>query len=128
MKRLLAPDGLPPPAAAYHHGVLLSGARELLFLSGQVGEAPDGSLSPDFTEQAKQAWANVQRLLDDAGLTVADIVKVTSYLVDRRHIAAYQAVHEAATAGHRPPWTLILVAGLGSEGYLVEVDVTAAKA
>ena len=128
MRRVLSPAGLAPPAASYHHGLLVSGTREALYLSGQLGLAPDGSLAPDFAAQAEQAWANVHRLLDDAGLSVADIVKVTSYLVDRAHIPAYEAAHEAATGGHKPPWTLVLVAGLGSEEYLVEIDVTAVRA
>jgi len=127
MKRIIDPGGIAPPASAYKHGVLTEPVTALLTLSGQLGEAPDGTCPPDATAQARLAWANVLRLLDEAGMGVADIVKVTSYLVGEETIAPYVAVHKDVTGAHEPPWTLVVVAALGDPGYLVEVDVTAAR-
>ena len=127
MGRIIAPQNMPKPASAYHHGVLVTSPQQTLHLAGQMGEYPDGTISPHIAAQAEQAWANIKTLLHEADMTVADIVKVTSYIVGRENIEAYVDRHREEVGQHLPPWTLILVAGLGSPDYLVEVDVTAAR-
>ena len=47
-------------------------------------------------------------------MAVGDIVKITSYIVGRENIRPYVAVHRDEVGEHLPPWTLVLVAGLGS--------------
>ena len=127
MGRIIAPDNMPKPASAYHHGLLVTAPQQTLYLAGQMGEYPDGTLSAGIDAQAEQAWANIKTLLHDADMTVANIVKVTSYIVGRENIEAYVSRHRQEVGEHLPPWTLILVAGLGSPDYLVEVDATAAR-
>ena len=127
MRKIIASNDVPKPASAYHHGLLVTSPQQTLYLAGQLGERPDGSISERFDEQAEQAWANVKILLAEAGMSVADIVKVTSYIVGRDNIGAYVEQHREEVGGHLPPWTLILVDGLGSPSYQVEIDVTAAK-
>ncbi|MEM7424580.1 MAG: RidA family protein [Pseudomonadota bacterium] len=127
MKKIIAPTGMPPPASHYDHGVLVPAPRETLYLAGQLGTRPDGTISGTFEEQAQQAWRNVLLLLDEAQMSVGDIVKVTSFLVHREHVEAYVACHKDAVGDHKPPWTLLIVAGLGSPDYLVELDVTAVR-
>jgi enamine deaminase RidA (YjgF/YER057c/UK114 family) len=127
MRKVIAPANMPAPASAYHHGLLVTAPQQTLYLSGQLGETPDGAISEQFDHQAAQAWANVMVLLAEAAMSVADIVKVTSYIVGREHIPAYVERHRREVGEHLPPWTLILVEGLGRPEYLVEIDVTAAK-
>jgi enamine deaminase RidA (YjgF/YER057c/UK114 family) len=125
MRKILNPVGIAPPAADYHHALLIERPTRQLHMAGQLGERADGSISDDFSEQARQAWINIKAILAEGGMSVADIVKITSYIVGRQHIQAYEDVHRAEVGGHRPPWTLILVAGLGSAKYLVEIEATA---
>ena len=127
MRKVITSSNVPKPASAYHHGVLITSPQQTLYLSGQLGEHIDGSISDDFGDQAEQAWANVKVLLAEADMSVADIVKVTSYIVGRDNIPAYVERHREEVGDILPPWTLILVDGLGSANYLVEIDVTAAK-
>jgi 2-iminobutanoate/2-iminopropanoate deaminase len=127
MRKILNPAGIAPPAADYHHALLIERPTRELHMAGQLGERADGSISNDFSEQARQAWINIKAILAEGGMSVADIVKVTSYIVGREHIRAYEDVHRAAVGEHQPPWTLILVAGLGSSTYLVEVEATAVQ-
>jgi len=127
MRKIITSNNVPKPASAYHHGVLITSPRQTLYLAGQLGERPDGSISTGFGDQTAQAWANVKALLAEADMSVADVVKVTSYIVGRDNIPAYVDCHREEVGDILPPWTLILVDGLGSADYLVEIDVTAAK-
>jgi enamine deaminase RidA (YjgF/YER057c/UK114 family) len=96
-------------------------------MAGQLGERPDGTISDDFTEQARQIWSNIKTILNEAEMDIGDIVKVVSYLVGERNIRPYVAAHCEALGSHLPPWTLVVVAALGSPKYLVEVEALAAR-
>ena len=127
MKRLINPAGIAKPASSYNHAVLVERPERTLFMSGQLGERTDGSISEDFSEQARQIWVNIGALLAEAGMEIADLVKVVSYIVGEQHIQPYVSVHREIVGAHRPPWTLVLVAGLGSSRYLVEVEAVAMR-
>jgi enamine deaminase RidA (YjgF/YER057c/UK114 family) len=55
---------------------------DLLFVSGQVGSRPDGSPEPDFEDQVRRAFANLEATLAAGGCTFDDIVDVTSFHTD----------------------------------------------
>jgi 2-iminobutanoate/2-iminopropanoate deaminase len=127
MRRVIHPDGIAKPASAYNHAVLVERPQRTLYLSGQIGERPDGSIAADFTEQARQTWANIRAILAAGGMGIADLVKLTSYVVGREHVRPYCEVHREEVGGLLPPWTLVLVAGLGRAQYLVEVEAIAVQ-
>jgi hypothetical protein len=56
MRKLINPDAIARPASAYNHAMLIERPARMLYLSGQIGERPDGSISEDFGEQAQRAW------------------------------------------------------------------------
>ncbi|HEX4572497.1 MAG TPA: RidA family protein [Dongiaceae bacterium] len=119
-KRVIKPGGIAAPASAYNHAVLVERPARTLYLSGQIGERPDGGIASDFTEQARQTWADIQAILAAGGVNIADLVKRTSYVVGREHVRPYYG-------GVLPPWTLVLVAGLGRPQYLIEVEAIAVQ-
>lgn len=127
MRKIIAPTNMPPPASHYHHGILVSGELQTLYLSGQLGEYADGTISGTIEDQAKQAWRNVKLLLAEAEMSVSDITKVTSYIVGRDNIDAYVKRHRIEVRENMPPWTLLVVEGLGHPEYLVEIDVIASR-
>ena len=53
-----------------------------LFVSGQVGSLDDGSPEPDLQSQVRQAFDNLNGVLQAAGCTFADVVDVTVFIVD----------------------------------------------
>ncbi|MDF1794366.1 MAG: RidA family protein [Thalassobaculaceae bacterium] len=127
MKRVINPHAIAPPASAYNHGLLTKPVAALLTLSGQLGEAPDGTCLAGATDQARQAWENIRAILTEADMGLEDVAKVTSYIVGQENITAYVAVHKEVMGDLLPPWTLVVVAALGRPEYLIEVDVTAAR-
>jgi enamine deaminase RidA (YjgF/YER057c/UK114 family) len=123
MKHLITPASIAAPASSYNHAVLVRNPESTLYMAGQLGERPDGTISDDFTEQAR----HIKTILSEAKMDIGDIVKVVSYLVGERHIRPYVAAHREALGPHLPPWTLVVVAALGSPKYLVEVEAVAAR-
>jgi enamine deaminase RidA (YjgF/YER057c/UK114 family) len=127
MYKVIDPEGIAPPASAYHHAFHVTNVSEWMFLSGQLGDRADGQPIGDAEAQARQAWKNVEAILAKANMGFSNIVKVTSYIVGEENINAYVAVHRELHGDRRPPWTLVVVAALGEPTYLIEVDVQAAK-
>ena len=123
--RPLTGDGSPPVEGSYPQAVETTGATRWLHLSGQIPVAPDGSLAPDFRGQCEQVWANLETQLAAAGMTLDNLVKVTTFLSDRRFAMENRAVRIARLAGRRPALTVI-VTGLFDEAWLVEIEAVAA--
>ena len=53
-----------------------------LFVSGQVGSRPDGSVEPDLEKQVRLAFDNLNAILVAAGCTFVDVIDVTVFIVD----------------------------------------------
>jgi len=121
------PTTLHAPLAAYTHQVEVSGSQRWLILSGQVGMQPDGSLPPDVASQFEIALDNILRNLEAAGMGVADLVKLTIYLVDPMDGAQRRQVLSALLGDHAPCMTLIYVAALASPALKVEIDAWGCK-
>lgn len=100
-----APNG-PPVAAPYSHAVA---AGNLLFVSGQVAIAPDGSgpQCGSFEEEARLALSNLRAILEDAGSGLEHVVKVTVFLADINQFAALNAVYKEFFGSDFPARTCI---------------------
>lgn len=125
------PAGLYDPAPnGYSHLASVQGARRWLLVAGQGGETADGTLSPDFRVQVRQALANLKTALASAGAGSRDVAKLTVLIVDhdeaRLHVFGAELV--AAFDGHKPACTLIPVPRLALDGMLFEVEAIAALA
>ncbi len=81
MNREIAPSTIAPPAANYAHAVLSEGASRLLHTAGVVPIGVDGQVPPSIDEQAEVVWANIAAILDEAGMSLDDVVSVTTYVV-----------------------------------------------
>jgi 2-iminobutanoate/2-iminopropanoate deaminase len=113
--------------SAYSHAIELPPGARVIYISGQVGAAPDGTMPTDFAGQAEQAFQNLGAVLAAAGMTREDLVKVNSYLVRREDLDAYRAIRSRFYGGVRPASTLLLISGLAREGGLIEIEAVAAK-
>ena len=123
--RPLTGDGSPPVEGAYPQAVEVTGPGRWLYLSGQIPLAPDGSLAADFTGQCEQVWDNIETQLAAAGMTLDNLVKVTTFLSDRRYALENREVRVRRLAGRQPALTVI-VTGIFDEAWLVEIEAVAA--
>lgn len=116
---------LDPQPRSYAQGVLVTGAERTLFISGQVPEAPDGTVPDDFDAQCRQAWRNVLTVLRDAGMTERNLVKVVIFLSDRQYREANARIRHEVLGDHSPALTIVIT-GIYDEAWLLEIEAVAA--
>jgi enamine deaminase RidA (YjgF/YER057c/UK114 family) len=128
--RSLAPPSIAPPFAAYAHGVEVPPGARLVVTSGQLALAPDGSVPEGAEAQAGLCFRNCAAILAEAGMTPADVIRINAFVTDRAHMAGYMAARDAWLQGvtRLPASTLVIVSGFTRPEFVVEVEVTAAKA
>ncbi|WP_299887992.1 RidA family protein [uncultured Ruegeria sp.] len=125
IRQINAEDG-PGAVGAYAQAVEVTGTTRRLYVSGQAPITADGTLPETFEEQAKTVWTNILAQLHAADMTAQNIVKATTFLVDRRHREANRDIRMAMLGGHTFALTVVL-AGMFEDGWLLEVDAIAEK-
>ena len=128
MKTPRNPDTVHAPLGRYVHQIEVAGESRMLFLAGQVGMRPDGSVPEDAVEQLGAALENILRNLEAAGFEPTDLTKLTTYVVGEMDAAGRRAQLDRLLGAHVPTSTLVYVAGLASPAYKVEVDAWATRA
>lgn len=121
----IGPPATPPPGGHYSPATAW---RDLVFISGQLPIAADGSITAasDFAAQAHQALANLLAVAQAAGADPGSILKVTVYVVGIEHWPAFDAVYAELFGDARPARAVVPVPEL-HHGYLVEVDAIAVR-
>ena len=125
MFQFISPNPDSDSKLAYSQGVLTTGQMRTLYVAGQVGVAPDGSVSPSFEGQVRQAWANVLGVLAASNMEVTDLVKVSAFLTSPDNYAAYAAIRGEFLGDHKPASTLLVVSALARPGWMFEVEAIA---
>ena len=125
--RLFNPPQIAPPAATYSHGVEISPNARWLYVAGQVGTKPDGTIGADIEGQAEQAWRNVLAILEGGGMGVENLVTVTSFLTRPQDVPAYAKVRDRFLGNMRPATTMVVVQALARPAFLIEVEAVATK-
>lgn len=124
LRPLSAADG-PAVQGSYPGAVEVTGATRWLFLSGQIPADATGVVPTDFEGQCVRAWANVEAQLAAAGITLDNLVKVTTYLADRADAGVNRAVRLRVLDGRQPALTVIIT-DLFEPGWRVEIEAVAA--
>jgi 2-iminobutanoate/2-iminopropanoate deaminase len=121
----VSPPGMYVPSS-YSHGMW---AGDTLYVAGQVARDAEGMLvgPDDAIAQVRQVYDNLGRVLAAAGLEPADVVKVTTYLVDPHDSRVVTEERLRFFGEHRPPHTGLVVAALGSPEVRLEVEVVAVR-
>ena len=96
-----------------------------LFVSGQVGSRPDGTPEPDLNDQVRQAFANLNAILQAAGCSFDDVVDTAYFMVDpdRTLETIWPVVQEYLGPGPHPALTATGVTWLS--GFRFEIKVVA---
>ncbi|MEK1892256.1 MAG: RidA family protein [Rhizobium sp.] len=127
MKSVFNPPSVRKPFGNYNHGLLVPPGASLLVTSGQLGIGVDDVIPNDVTAQAELCFKAIDAILDEAGMTFADVIRISGFVTKREDFAAYMAVRDRYTLDPKPVSTLIVVGGFTQPEFLVEVEVTAAK-
>jgi 2-iminobutanoate/2-iminopropanoate deaminase len=116
-------DQAPQPVGHYSQAIR---ADELIFVSGQLPVALDGSVASDapFVEQARLAITNVLSIVRAAGSDRDHIVKITAYIVGMANWTAFNRIYAELMDSAKPARTVVPVLEL-HHGCLVEVDAIA---
>ena len=114
-------EGLAPPISHYCDAVRFG---DLLFISGIPPTDAKGNVvgGEDVAAQARQVFVNMKAVLDAAGSTFADILKVTVYLLDVDDRRKINPVRQEFFGAARPASTLIGVRELAIPGMKVEIE------
>ena len=122
----------PQPLGAYSVGMSVSPGK-LVYVAGQVSVDSSGNLvgKGDVVAQTRQALENIGHVLAAAGASFSDVVEFTTYVVGRPSVQGYiqgrsEVYPDMYPDGDFPPNTLLVVAGLVNEDFLVEIKAVAA--
>jgi enamine deaminase RidA (YjgF/YER057c/UK114 family) len=128
---IVNPAGLHDPVPfGYSHTVAIPAGTELVLVAGQYGSNTDGEVvSPDFTEQVRQAFRNLSVALAAHGLDLGHVVQLRTYVVnpDFDKLGAIAQAVQGGCGAAPPTQTVIGVAGLAMPDILFEVEALAAR-
>src|SRR4051812_45174478 len=116
-------------AFGFSQAVDVAGASHVLLCSGQTATGDDGSppTTADMGKQVEQALSNLTTVLGAAGMTMADVVKLTIYPPDVDELLAAYGTASEFLGDTLPAMTLIGVARLAFPELKVKIEATAAK-
>src|SRR5262245_53602211 len=119
-------DGVYPATSDYVHALEVRAPSRFLFVSGTMGLDPTGVAGSSLTEQLDLVWSNLSAILASAGMTVDNIVRLTSYLRDTSYAGPNAAARNAALGGRLIPTTAIVTQTLADD-WLIELEIIAAE-
>jgi enamine deaminase RidA (YjgF/YER057c/UK114 family) len=124
--KFINPRDVHAPVGPYSHTAIVPSGTELIFIAGQVGMRPDGSVPNAFAEQAELTFENVRACLAAHGLGVEAVVRLGVFVLPGQDFAVLRAVRERHFGAHRPASTTVYVPQLASPKFLLEVEAVAA--
>jgi 2-iminobutanoate/2-iminopropanoate deaminase len=122
----ITPAGIRPPFARYSYGVEIPAGYRILICSGQLGVSADDAIPSSVEAQTHLCFKNIAAVLDDAGMSLNDLVRINAYVVSRDNLRGYMSVRDQYIGDPPPASTLMIVSGFSRPEFLVEVEVIAA--
>lgn len=123
---MITPGPIVPDGGGYRHSYEIAAPARMVYVSGQIPVAPDGTLADAFAEQCRQVWANLAAALAPHGMGLSDLIKVTTFLSDRAYRAENSAIRREVLGDHAPALTVIIT-GIYDESWLLEIEAIAAR-
>jgi enamine deaminase RidA (YjgF/YER057c/UK114 family) len=125
VERFNAPGVFEP--ANYSQGIKVSHAQTILFLSGQVAYAADGSPAHrgDFTGQARGAFQAIEALVKSQGGTMANVIKITTYVTNMAYRLDLAPIRAEFLGQKGPASTLVEVPSLAHPDWMIEIEAIA---
>jgi enamine deaminase RidA (YjgF/YER057c/UK114 family) len=122
------PPTLPKPGGKWTHAIEVPAGARTLYIAGQAGFDANGKLPISFAEQAENTYSNIVKVLEDADMSVQDLVMGTIYMVETKSNLDSLIKASARHFGkHAWAGTLIYVKSLAYPELLLEINAIAAK-
>lgn len=125
--RFTSPDAVTPPYGPYSHVASVSEGAQIVFLSGQVGERPDGTLPETIEEQYLQTVKTIAAILEAEGLEPGNIIKLSTYVTEPIDPIKLREARHSAFGDIAPTATMLFVPRLIADGYKVEIEAIVAR-
>jgi 2-iminobutanoate/2-iminopropanoate deaminase len=122
---LMNPTTVAAPLGLYSHSVEVPAGARLVFVSGQVGVALDGSVGETYEAQADQVYANIVAVLAAKGIAPSAIIKLTTFIVGDDPPDAIRDARRKHLGEHRPASTAVYVPRLIDPRWKVEIEAIA---
>lgn len=123
MQRQIISSGSPWELVVGYSRAVRTGDR--VFVAGTAAQWPDREVDPDPGVQARRCFEIIEAALDEAGATLADVVRTRVYLVDAGDFGPVSEVHGEKLREVRPANTTVVVAALLDPAWKVEIEVEA---
>ena len=117
--RRLNPTTIHPPFANYAHGVEVPPGARIIFCSGQLGIDAAGAVPEGAEDQARLAFRAIAAILEEAGLTLADVVRLNAFVSSVEHLGGYMRVRDEFVSNPPPASTLMVVSGFARPEFKV---------
>lgn len=127
-KEFLNPDGVAKPLSNYAQVVRVETAEAItLYVSGQGPVDARGAVVGvgDMGRQAEQVYANIRALVEACGGAMADVVKLTVFLMDMSQRPAVGAARDRFFPHDAPASTAVEISKLAVDDWLLEIDAIA---
>lgn len=125
------PASMAAPVAAYSHGVEVEAGERMIYVAGQVGLRPDGTVPESMEDQTEQTFLNIQSVLRERGMDLEDLVSTQTFIISKDDIPGYRAGREkvVGSGDDAPKWAaaMLTVAGLTQPEWKIEICAVAAK-
>lgn len=103
-------------------------AGDFIYVAGQIGLNPDGSMPDDDAVQIKNAFDRLKLVLETAGASCDDLVELVSYHVGlQKHLSRFVEIKADYIKAPFPTWTILEIAGLARAGLVIEIKAVAYK-
>ncbi len=112
----------PAAIGPYSQAVKING---LLYTSGQIALTPGGEMvENDIKTQTRQIFHNIQAILQDAGTSMDEVIKVNIFLTNMKDFGVVNVIMAEVFGDHKPVRSTVAVAGLPKNS-MIEMDVIA---
>ncbi len=125
MKKVISTTKAPAAIGPYSQAIQVG---NLVYTSGQIPIDPTTGnfVEGGIKEQTRQSLTNVKAILEEAGLSMADVVKTTVFMADMNDFADMNSVYAEFFVEPYPARSAVAVKTL-PKGALVEIEVVAAE-
>jgi 3-hydroxyisobutyrate dehydrogenase len=124
---LINPESVATPDGQFSQAAVVEAGTRLLFISGQVPRALDGSTvgAGDMTKQAELVFENLAQILANQGSGFGAAIKATIFVTDMSRAHEVTAVRSRFYGDAAPASTFVAVSALGDPDWLLEIELIA---